>query len=282
MKINKQILNGLLDAILLIVFLLDFFMDITGLEIHQWLGLLAGMGVFVHLIFHWKWVETVTLKFFGSTSNRSRLYYLLDGMIFMGLGLILLTGIIISSWLNLNLSIYPFWKDLHVFGSIATLIMVVVKIGLHWKWIISTFQKIIKSRPAIKKVPGVALPTLQPVPVTNSINRRQFMVLMGVVGAAATLAVSNVLVENEEVSANTLTEDTKNSSVNNIYQNQVPSTTSKQVVEVVPTKTATTAAAATSNTSCVIQCNKRCSYPGRCRRYVDTNGNNLCDRGECL
>jgi hypothetical protein len=31
-----------------------------------------------------------------------------------------------------------------------------------------------------------------------------------------------------------------------------------------------------------VRCNRGCSFPGQCHRYVDSNANNLCDNGECL
>jgi hypothetical protein len=34
--------------------------------------------------------------------------------------------------------------------------------------------------------------------------------------------------------------------------------------------------------ACVVQCGRGCSFPGHCRRYIDVNGNQLCDKGECL
>lgn len=37
-----------------------------------------------------------------------------------------------------------------------------------------------------------------------------------------------------------------------------------------------------SSNACTLQCERRCSYPGHCRRYRDTNQNNRCDYGECL
>jgi len=39
---------------------------------------------------------------------------------------------------------------------------------------------------------------------------------------------------------------------------------------------------ATEVPDCVIRCTRACAYPGKCRRYVDENGNYLCDLGECL
>jgi hypothetical protein len=31
-----------------------------------------------------------------------------------------------------------------------------------------------------------------------------------------------------------------------------------------------------------VRCDRRCSYPGHCRKYTDSNGNGRCDLGECL
>jgi hypothetical protein len=37
----------------------------------------------------------------------------------------------------------------------------------------------------------------------------------------------------------------------------------------------------TASGSCSLQCGKHCSYPGHCRRYTDSDGDNFCDFGEC-
>jgi hypothetical protein len=42
------------------------------------------------------------------------------------------------------------------------------------------------------------------------------------------------------------------------------------------------ALSASATGSCVVRCGRRCSYPGHCRRDVDTDGNWRCDPGECL
>ena len=96
-------------------------MDITGLALHQWLGIIAGVVAAVHLLTHWKWVATVTDRFFGNTSIRARLYYLMDAVILAGFGTMILTGIVISTWLNLALTAYATWKMIHIGSSIFTL-----------------------------------------------------------------------------------------------------------------------------------------------------------------
>jgi len=34
--------------------------------------------------------------------------------------------------------------------------------------------------------------------------------------------------------------------------------------------------------ACSARCNKHCSYPGHNNHYRDSNGDNLCDSGQCL
>ena len=37
-----------------------------------------------------------------------------------------------------------------------------------------------------------------------------------------------------------------------------------------------------SEEECLVLCPRACVFPGECRDYLDKNGNNLCDLGECL
>jgi hypothetical protein len=196
----------------------------------------------------------------------------------------------------------------HVFSSVTTLLLTVVKIGLHWRWIVNvarqTFQK---SKPA----------TLWPnsyQPAPAMLNRRHFLSLMGVVGLASWAAIHNVVSEEDSVRAETLSENSDlaeneqtliSTATSAPIQNKViPTTVSTQsaaLVTPIPTNSAakatatstvnkstlvaptpTRAATTTAKTACTVRCNKRCAYPGRCRRYVDTNNNKKCDLGECV
>jgi hypothetical protein len=58
-----------------------------------------------------------------------------------------------------------------------------------------------------------------------------------------------------------------------VVENTVAVAPAGQVQEQIPQSSA--------STSCRVRCDRRCSYPGHCHRYRDTNGNNLCDEGEC-
>jgi hypothetical protein len=253
---NKAKTNWLIDAVLFGGFLLAQWLDLTGLPAHQWLGLAVAALAGYHLMAHWNWVKAVTARFLGRTSRQARTFYAVDAGLVAGFAAILLTGLIISTWLDLALSNYAAWRNIHVAASVATLTLVVAKIGLHWRWIIDVARRRILPAPAPTGESGTA----QPVPVAAQVGRRDFVRLMAGVGVMALLAGANALTGSagDQVEASVVEQTASN----------------------------TLAQAATSTTrmssACSVRCNKGCSYPGRCRRYVDTNNNGRCDLGECL
>jgi hypothetical protein len=285
---NKRI-NWWLDAILFTGFIVTFLMDITGIELHQWIGIAIGAFIAVHLAFHWKWVLTVIDRFFGNTSWRLRINLLIDSTLIGGFFMIIMTGLVISTWLSLTFINYAIWKNVHIITSVITLFLVLIKIVLHRKWIIDIAEKYI--------FPGYSK-EINPLPVQfqptkAQVTRRDFLKLSGVVGMASLVGVSQIVklvvagVDNE---ANGLTSQTVQSdaarqiaSVDSvpaaIVQNSDPVETTLVQPTAIPTQVQVQNQA---STVCNLRCNKRCSFPGRCGRYSDSNGNNKCDLGECV
>jgi hypothetical protein len=261
MKTNKALLNWIINLVLWVGFLTTFFLDLTGLDVHQWLGLALGALAGYHLALHWKWVQAVGQRFFGSTSLQARAYYLLDAAILTGFALIVGTGVLISTWLGLqNIA---FLVSLHETASILTLLLVVIKLGLHWRMIV---QAVLKYLPAPQ---WTRQPTLAPVTAAARITRRSFLSLMGVVGVAAGAAITNVNASAPASAVNTMT-------------STLPNTPTTAAQSSAASATGSASTTTTASTTCVLRCNKRCSYPGRCRRYTDSNKNGKCDLGECL
>jgi hypothetical protein len=270
---NKQVRNGLVDALLLAAFLAEFYMSLTGLGLHQWLGILIGVGAGYHLLTHRKWVEAVVERFFKALAGQARWYAILDAALLVGFTLIIETGVIMSTWLNLALPNYAAWSAFHTGASITTLVLLVTKLVLHWRWIVKTIGQAF-GVPAAATAARAAMPApansstvhLNPAatrarpaaanPQPALLQRRQFLTVAGITSLAALLSIKQV------------------------FANSVSETTS-----VVDASAATTTAAAASTTgaaTCQLRCNRRCSYPGRCGRYTDSNGNGRCDLGECI
>jgi hypothetical protein len=268
-------------------------MDLTGVALHQWMGVTLAAAILYHLVTHWTWVKLVTARFFHQTSSRARLYSLLDGGLLAGFGMIIATGLVISTWLDLPLNNYAAWYNVHVFSSIATLALLLGKLAAHWRWIVQNSMAILgRGKPAARPV-GTAVPVVQPI---NAISRRHFLTMMGGLTLASMVSIGTALNGATGASAVQATAGTATSSPaagssltgSTTAQNQPAETTalssSHPAVTATSAPTATQAATSTTASSaipCTVLCNKGCTFPGRCRKYTDTNGNGRCDLGEC-
>ena len=193
MNVHNQQKNWIIDIFLLVGFLISFYLELTGVILHQWIGVALMVLGFVHLLVHWDWVKAVTIRFFNGKNPRNRWYYLIDLLIMLGFVVIVETGLVISTWFNLALNNYVAWLDIHIYASITTLALTVLKVGLHWRWVVTTTKKMFSfsKQPLIRPV---LTPALVPVRVNaKNMERREFLSVMGVVGLGSLLAVSNVL-----------------------------------------------------------------------------------------
>ena len=163
MKKTSHQTHWLIDLGLLAGYLISFYLDLTGVNLHQWLGVGVTVLALIHLVLHWDWVKAVVSRFFGKTSGRSRIYLLLDLLIMLGAVVIFETGLVISTWFNLELYNYAAWLDVHIYSSVITLGITVLKLGLHWRWIVATAKKIFASRETLP-IPQ----PLRPVASTDS------------------------------------------------------------------------------------------------------------------
>ncbi len=257
---NAQQNRWLVDAALFTGFLTCFFVDLTGVPLHQWLGIAGGAVAAYHLVTHRHWIGDKTKRFFRRKLARlASLYYGLNAAILAGFIAMITTGLVISTWLDLALANYAAWRTAHILASIITLLAVTLKIALHGRWIIGVAKKVFHSRPA-----HAASGQKASIPVAESMDRRGFVKMMGVVGLAALFAFGNSI--KSLASSTGPAEDTSASSL-------AGTTTSNTTLFTNPFSS--------SSSSCVLGCGRRCSYPGHCRRYVDSNGNGRCDLGEC-
>lgn len=289
---NKNKKNWWIDALLFISFMVTFLLDLTGLELHQWVGILAGLFIIVHYILHREWIFTLVENFLGRTTWRARIRFLIDFILIIGFVVIIFTGVIMSTWLDLNLGNYETWSAFHFWASIATLQVVLLKIVLHWDWIINVSRMRLFPLPKKALVPAMKLERES----ETSASRRHFLRIGAAVGAVAILegiqlgkafaAISGIQ-DNTQVAG-------KGSSVSAyLADDEIGLSESTLTQNPTNNPTASTGSAALSPTptsqallevenSCVVRCPRGCSYPGKCRRYTDSNANGLCDLGECL
>ena len=273
-----------IDLFLLIGFLAAFYVNLTGISLHQWLGLAITILALVHLILHWDWVTATFNRLFMKSSARARVYLLLDVLIMLGAAVMVETGLVISTWFNLDLPNYADWLDIHIYSSVITLGITVVKLGLHWRWIVCVAKKAFGKHAALPATRPLQ-PVVVPVPVDQKrVDRRQFLMLMGAVSGVSVLAATNVLSKVNAVQSAAATQlaASEAQSITTARTSTPPISTASTTL---PAATATAipqAAVVNTNQSCTVRCPRGCSYPGHCRRYTDSNNNGRCDLGECL
>jgi hypothetical protein len=264
---SKQRTNWWIDTTLFAGFLAAFFLSFTGVSLHQWIGVIGGVLAVYHLMQHIDWVETVSQRVFTMANANVQLKYLIDMVIMAGFILIVGTGVVISSWLSLSLTHYDIWLFVHILVSIVTLLVLVIKLAMHWKWIAQVGHNILV-KPTIKV--SKLSQTRLVMASSQSMDRRTFLRVMGVAGGASMLALLSATRSLAALQSDATTATSHDS---------VDSSTSSSSSN--PSYSEFGSNFNARNGSCSLQCGKRCSYLGRCRRYTDSDSDKYCDLGEC-
>lgn len=143
-----------LDLIMGIIFSLLFNKNVLGgLKFHEIAGLAVGFAVLVHIIFNLKWVKNVTLSIFSKKITfRTRIGYILNMLLLLDMALIIICGICISKILfpGLGLQNGFFNQRTHIAAAYIGLALIGIHLGLHWKWVMNVFKKIINVSQSIK------------------------------------------------------------------------------------------------------------------------------------
>lgn len=288
---NRKITNWWVDILLLIGFLLMFKLEFTGLAFHEWAGLAVGAAALFHILLHSKWIRSVSERFFGKLPGRVRLYFVVDALLLLGFFTILFTGLVISDLLNLPLDNYFAWRSVHVVGSFITLIALALKLALHWQWIVNTARRCV-----FKFAPDEAVCSREVQAV--DVKRREFLRFVGISSAALVLTAGGLIKKN--ASGSGAGEELTAGDALSLDPTASAAPTSAGTVQVeAPTAVAPTAQAELDSPTAVpatatsvpvvptaaansgtVRCTRGCSYPGHCRRYTDSNGNNRCDLSE--
>lgn len=185
--------------------------------------------------------------------NRAKLNYWVDvttgiaGLLSAVTGLVMLfpagsTGAILGTGLRV-------WSAIHTWSSLAAIAGVGVHLALHWQWAIAMTGKILAGgRWEAEAARGEPAPASAGRP---TMSRRTFLALGGATAVAASLAAAGYKVLAEAGSD----------------EGQAGST-------------ASLGSAAASANSVRVACPRGLvndPYPGRCRHYVDSDGDGICD-----
>lgn len=152
----RTTVNLLVDTTAFIAFLCVTAPALTGLAIHEWLGLAVGATIITHLLLHWSWIVGVTRRLFGNVSWGARVNYLLNTLLFVAFTAVIFTGVMISEvampLLGLSFASDGLWKMVHKLASDATVVLIGLHVALHWRWIVNVTRRLL-SRPVTRRSP---------------------------------------------------------------------------------------------------------------------------------
>lgn len=131
--------NLSLDILLAAGFLAASNPPLTGPAAHEWLGVVYGAAIVLHLLFHWDWLACATRRLFESRGRASRLDYAVDGLLLVSFTAAVLSGLMISRHVlaALGLATTPAraWREVHSLAANISLAALGVHVGLHWTWV---------------------------------------------------------------------------------------------------------------------------------------------------
>jgi len=125
-------------------------------DIHDWLGLVMLLGVIIHFVLHWRWLNCVMDRFLGKLARQARINFSLDAVLFLTFIVTGVSGLV--PWLILpgggyqggrnpfyNATLYGLtrhqWADIHLWASLAMMGVIAIHLVLHWRWIMCTARR---------------------------------------------------------------------------------------------------------------------------------------------
>lgn len=163
--------NLLVDLGIFAVFLLVSAPRLTGLALHEWIGIALGAVIIAHLLLHWQWLVAITKRLFGRVPAATRVNYVLNTALFVDVTLVIFTGLFISGTALPFFGITPVagtaWRALHTVSADLSLLLVGLHVALHWKWIVNATRTDLRRPVAgLFRTPRRAAPALAGTPTT--------------------------------------------------------------------------------------------------------------------
>jgi len=126
-----------IDIALLATLLLLFSPRLTGLSLHEWLGITLGLPLLVHLVLSWLWISAGTDRFFRKASARARTNYVLNWILFILVVIEVISGVAISQvalpWMGIPAINDRAWRALHNQTLNWTMLVLGLHVAMNWK-----------------------------------------------------------------------------------------------------------------------------------------------------
>lgn len=139
-KRNALVVN----LIVLVVYLVVANPALTGISVHEWLGIAAFVVFVAHAAQHGDWVAETARTAFARPSLGRTGHFVLDALIVVAFMTCTVSGVLVSGAVLPALGLYAdgffFWDPLHAASAKVLLALLVVHVVAHWRWIAGLFR----------------------------------------------------------------------------------------------------------------------------------------------
>ena len=133
------------DVLSFVIIVLLFSPLITGLTLHELLGIIFIFLLIAHLLFSWDWIKQTPKRVLNHPDWRYKLNLALNTSLFVLVVLELLSGVMISQSLIPLLGVNTIndweWRSLHNQSSTGLVIIISLHIAMNWERILFYFKK---------------------------------------------------------------------------------------------------------------------------------------------
>lgn len=144
-KTSPVKINYLVDLSIFVAFLVGMNPRLTGMTIHEWLGIAFAAAIVTHLVLHWSWLVATTRRFLGRATRQARLNFIVNALFFINMTVLIFSGLMISESalpaLGIQLGEGMAFRQLHTLTGDWALYLLGLHVALHWKWIVSTTKR---------------------------------------------------------------------------------------------------------------------------------------------
>jgi cytochrome b561 len=144
---RRLLLDIVVDSSLMVAFTVDSNTSLTGIAIHEWLGLAFGLAFMVHLALHWDWVLKTMRRLFSNVPKKERLKWFVDLLLYFMMGAAVVSGWYISRHAAPAIGVArvqeKFFRGLHGVAANISVILVGIHLGLNWRWMRATWIRVV-------------------------------------------------------------------------------------------------------------------------------------------
>lgn len=133
------------DLSLFVLFLLAMSPRLTGLAIHEILGVVFALFFLMHLLLSWQWIKAAARRLRGAGAWRTRINYSLNTILFAFTAIAIVAGLVISQVVLPAVRVPSVndraWHFLHNRMASFARIGIALHIAMNWQWIVAALRR---------------------------------------------------------------------------------------------------------------------------------------------